>query len=472
MNDSTYARARAFLYRSARPLDIARFQYHFEQGSLEAVLNALSSYQNADGGFGHALEADAWNPNSAPIQTWTATEILREIGFTDVNHPIIQGILRYLAGGKDFSGRLWHNTVKSNNNYPHAPWWHTESDSASNSDYNPTACLAGFILRFAKPGSDLFRLGRRIAKEAYGSYMAGELLADMHTATCYIRLMEYAEEAGVTDVFDIPALKEKLKRQVKQSITHNTAEWETGYVCKPSQFINGTGCAFYSDNEETAGYECDFIIRTQLDDGSWDIPWRWSDYPEEWAVSKIWWKGNGAILNLLFLKGMGMLRAHGSNPPLRNNNPVVQIYDAEQKMNIAEKILMALPDWFGVPENTQKYISDSAGQPFWAYMENGEPIGFITFSNTSGCTAELHVMGVLPQFHRRGAGRMLFNALYDYCRRERYEFLQVKTVDAGHYEEYDRTRLFYESMGFRKFEVYPALWDEWNPCLVMVMAVK
>lgn len=38
------------------------WQYHFENGSQEAVLLALSFYQNDDG-FGHALEADSWNPN-------------------------------------------------------------------------------------------------------------------------------------------------------------------------------------------------------------------------------------------------------------------------------------------------------------------------------------------------------------------------------------------------------------------------
>ncbi|MDR0397389.1 MAG: hypothetical protein LBH66_08820 [Oscillospiraceae bacterium] len=49
-----------------------------------------------------------------------------------------------------------------------------------------------------------------------------------------------------------------------------------------------------------------------------------------------------------------------------------------------------------------------------------------------------------------------------------YEFMEVKTVDAGVYDEYDRTRLFYESMGFRKLEVLPAFWDEKNPCLALI----
>lgn len=101
-----FAMARSFVYHNARPLDIARWQYHFENGSSGDVLTALAAYQNDDGGFGHALEPDAWNPHSSPIQTWAATEILREIGFVDPTHPIIKGILRYLFSGENFDGHF------------------------------------------------------------------------------------------------------------------------------------------------------------------------------------------------------------------------------------------------------------------------------------------------------------------------------------------------------------------------------
>lgn len=302
-----YNKARTFIYRNARPLDLARWQYHFEGGSKEAVLNALTSYQNEDGGFGHALEPDSWNPNSTPIQTWTATEILREINFTDKEHPVIQGILRYLSSGKDFHENFWYTIVKSNNDYPHAPWWQTESDSTCNNNYNPTSCFAGFIIRYADQDSDLYQLGCRIAKEAYEDYFSGELLNDMHTVSCYIRLMQYCEEAGATGIIDLSALKDRLKLQVKSSITHDISEWETGYICKPSQFFNTTDSVFYCDNKEIADYECEFIIISQLADGSWNIPWGWNEYPDEWAISRNWWKGYVLNMNMLYLKGMGRL---------------------------------------------------------------------------------------------------------------------------------------------------------------------
>ena len=80
--------------------------------------------------------------------------------------------------------------------------------------------------------------------------------------------------------------------------------------------------------------------------------------------------------------------------------------------------------------------------------------------------------GVLPRYHRQGVGRTLFQALCAEARRRGYEFLQVKTVQEGCYPEYDRTNAFYRSLGFRELECFPNLWDAWNPCQVLVMALR
>ena len=53
-----------------------------------------------------------------------------------------------------------------------------------------------------------------------------------------------------------------------------------------------------------------------------------------------------------------------------------------------------------------------------------------------------------------------------------YAFMQFKTVQIGRYEDYDRTNLFYRSLGFREFEVFPDLWDQDNPCQIYVMSLK
>ena len=53
-----------------------------------------------------------------------------------------------------------------------------------------------------------------------------------------------------------------------------------------------------------------------------------------------------------------------------------------------------------------------------------------------------------------------------------YAFMQVKTVQSGFYEEYDRTNEFYKACGFLEFEVFPELWGEANPCQIYVMSLN
>lgn len=147
------------------------------------------------------------------------------------------------------------------------------------------------------------------------------------------------------------------------------------------------------------------------------------------------------------------------------------VQSPEEKIAISSKILYSLPEWFGLPESTAEYIETCRSLPFWAEYRDGSPIGFLAMQETSPYTAELYVMGVLKEYHRQGVGRALFAAFQEYAKSEGYEYLQVKTIDAGRYPEYDRTRLFYESLGFRKLETFPTLWDEWNPCLVLIQSV-
>ena len=81
-------------------------------------------------------------------------------------------------------------------------------------------------------------------------------------------------------------------------------------------------------------------------------------------------------------------------------------------------------------------------------------------------------MGVLKPYHRQGVGRALFAEAKKRASLNGYSFIQVKTVQMGCYDEYDRTNLFYKSLGFKEFEVFPTLWDEANPCQIYVMGIK
>lgn len=150
---------------------------------------------------------------------------------------------------------------------------------------------------------------------------------------------------------------------------------------------------------------------------------------------------------------------------------IIEITDESVKQNIARAILEALPEWFGIPESREEYIQDSVGKNFFCAYHDDNPIGFLYLKETGKNTVELAVMGVVKEFHRMGIGKALFELAKCRSRELGYSFVQVKTVQMGRYEEYDRTNRFYLALGFKEFEVFPTLWDEWNPCQIYVMAI-
>ena len=300
--NNTFTKARALVYRNARPIELTRWQYHFEGGSKDAVLTVLSQYQNQDGGFGHALEPDSWNPNSSPIQTWEATQVLYNIDWQDATHPIVQNILRYLASGQEFNGKRWYGQIESNNDYPHAPWWGWKPYEEQS--YNPTACLAGFIVKFANKDGDLYKLGCRIVREADTAYREP---VDMHTAMCYLKMWQYCKQAEATDLIDLDDLEQRLRKQAKHIISQNKEAWKTEYVCTPIWFANTPESIFYADNKELFDYQCEYIVDYWENEPK-DVPWSWDGYPEEFAISKNRLKVYDAIKHMLYLRNFGKIK--------------------------------------------------------------------------------------------------------------------------------------------------------------------
>ena len=297
-----YNKARNFIFRNARPLDMARWKYLFEANDRESVLECLKAYQNPDGGFANALEPDSWNKESSPLQTWVATKIIREVNLVDKSHPLIGSILSYLDSGHNFNGQMWNglNSLKSNNDYPHAPWWSYIKEEEKS--YNPTASLIGFILKYAEKDSNIYNLACKLALEAYSYFKENYPLKSMHEVSCFVEMYEYMKEAGIFNLFDLNRFRDLLDRQIQKLITYDTSSWDIDYVCKPSIFIPNKESDFYSSNKDICDYECNYIINNQKEDGTWNVTWSWDAYSREWSISENWWKSDIIIRNIKFVK--------------------------------------------------------------------------------------------------------------------------------------------------------------------------
>lgn len=298
---TVFEKARGFVYRNARPLELARWRFHFENGSADDVVTALSAFQNEDGGFGHALEEDNFNPNSLPMGVWKADEILDEIGFSDKSHPMIKGMLRYLESGScfDTAHKQWLNTVPSNNDYPCAIWWAYNGESEFR--YNPTAALAGFILKFAEKDSVIYQKALIIAKQAVEWFDANVPFNEMHVTNCFVRLYECLCITGA-DVCCMDSFKEKLITQVNNSICRDTSKWGKEYVSLPADFIRSKDSIFIGGNEELLKEQCRLVKQMQLPDGSFPVTWIWCNDYAEYHIAANWWKSEFCIGYMRFIR--------------------------------------------------------------------------------------------------------------------------------------------------------------------------
>ncbi|HUC04129.1 MAG TPA: GNAT family N-acetyltransferase [Acidimicrobiales bacterium] len=139
---------------------------------------------------------------------------------------------------------------------------------------------------------------------------------------------------------------------------------------------------------------------------------------------------------------------------------------------LCRDILATLPHWFGITESVEHYVDVAEREETMVASIGGRDVGFATLVHHSPHAAEIYVMGVVPEHHRAGIGRMLLECVETDLARAGVEFLQVKTLSPRRPDEgYERTRAFYFAHGFVVFEELPELWDSSNPALVLVKKV-
>ena len=141
---------------------------------------------------------------------------------------------------------------------------------------------------------------------------------------------------------------------------------------------------------------------------------------------------------------------------------------AADESALCERIMRALPEWFGIEESLLAYVRDTEQMETWLALLDGGAAGFLTLHIHNSQAAEIQVMAVLPNLHARGIGSALVEHAEALLRARGTVFLQVKTLGPSRpNDHYARTRSFYLSRGFIPLEEN-RMWGETNPCLIMV----
>jgi hypothetical protein len=129
--------AEQFVFANARLLDRHRLGVLRHGASTEPVIDALSAYRNADGGFGHALEPDVRGPHSEPAASLHALDVLAGIGALD--HPYVPAVAAWVTSIASPDGGV-PLVLPAAADYPRAPWMQA-SDGGSQLTYALAAKL-------------------------------------------------------------------------------------------------------------------------------------------------------------------------------------------------------------------------------------------------------------------------------------------------------------------------------------------
>lgn len=288
--------AKRFVTAYARPLERAIYDYYFEGGTKKAVIEELEKFQNPDGGFGHGLEADNWNPHSNPIATNDAITTLHRVrGLGDAG-AVTSGIVRYLRSHDSFDEgqRKWLFAIDTNKGYPHAIWWEKNGDGLMG--YNPTVSLAAFLVCFG--GRTPYYEG--IIRDAF-AYLEGREDVGGDELKCYILCYELLQENGVADLVNLAGLKRLIKERLEHTICKDPGKYGVEYVPAPSDFFADPHPGLMDgDIRALIASEKGILANMQKDDGGFDISWVWHTPYPEFEQARQWWRAKVTIDKMLF----------------------------------------------------------------------------------------------------------------------------------------------------------------------------
>jgi hypothetical protein len=278
--------ARTFLLTHARLIERLRYEFLFEDGPSERVVAALAPYQNADGGFGNALEPYLRGAESQPVPVWSAFGVLDECD--DFDRPIVERACAFLSsitlseGGVPF-------VLPSVSHSPHAPWW-TIGDSPSAS-LNPTGGLVGYLNKHMVKNSWL----------APAEAFCWAAIEQLHETSPYElgNILSFLESAPDRDRAETAFAR--IARIVRQQGFIELDPDAGGEVHFPLTFApspTSLGRRLFSD--EVIEANVDALIRQQQPDGGWTVNWMiWT------PITEHEWRGVRTVEVLHTLKNYG-----------------------------------------------------------------------------------------------------------------------------------------------------------------------
>lgn len=305
--EEAFARARAFLLKRGRPLDAARFRHAFEGGPTGAVLEVLSTYQNPDGGFGHALEPDVRAPQSSVLATSHALEVLHDLG-VPASEPLLAGAVEWLRSelAVEEGGSVWPFLPPEAEAHPHAPWWNQADPGQLAGTFggfqvNPRAGIVARLWRWPELLPE--GLLALLTVETRDAVLAGLEPGDVNG---HIVAATFAQTPEVPGLHRQPVLE--YLRDVLPGRVAQTPEALAEYSLNALHVAPTPSSPLAPPLAEPLAAALTHRLTSQTGDGSWAPNWNWGgQFPDMWPQAELDWRSALTLNALLTLRAWGRL---------------------------------------------------------------------------------------------------------------------------------------------------------------------
>ncbi len=289
LSPESFKKARTFLLTDARELERVRFLYEFESGSPSLVLDALAKFQNADGGFGNALEPDLRCPESSALATSVALRTLLSLP-KPLAMPLIEKTVKWLEANWSEEHQCWPIITEEANSSPRAPWWNWDSATASKSVFNPAADIAA-ALREHEIDSGLIH--KSTSKQIDTLRAAADI--EDHDLICLVRQVECK---AINDQSLIALIRQAIRDKITK-----TPDDLANYGLRPRFIISSPSSVFCEDSRTEVDMEMGILITSQAENGSWAPNWSWfGQFNETWLEAEKEWRGAITLDILLWFR--------------------------------------------------------------------------------------------------------------------------------------------------------------------------
>jgi hypothetical protein len=287
-----------WMQANSRPYDCAKWNYLFNGGSKDAIVDEMLKFQNDDGGMGSGFEPDVLCPLSAAIPTAEAIFQAYEYDL-DCSSKWFKTILDYFEQSVQDIPKYWEDNPKEAMDYPHAPWWSYEPCTVFNP--NPCAVVASAMIRYGTDSQK--KLGYKIAEDCFKLLLSDDFCGD-HDSLNIQALVEQLQQ------IKSPLISNEILTSMRRRILDNTcfdASKYNEYYFNPLDFVLSPDSIWYDDVKHGIERTFDFWLDSINEQGVWNPNFSWgidSDVSRQVTEN---WKGYITVKRAKILLNFGRI---------------------------------------------------------------------------------------------------------------------------------------------------------------------